>query len=100
MTNMLVTKIGRVELKNPLIAGAAEHLIEADGVRRALRTGVAAVVVKSTNESQGARDLRIEYPMPPRLITLEWGPNQKRQRKTWREMPTRRRPSKIVSTAF
>ncbi|NVO16112.1 MAG: tRNA-dihydrouridine synthase [Rhodoplanes sp.] len=49
------TSVGRVPLKNPLIAGSAEHLIEADGVRRALRAGVGAVVVKSTNESQAAR---------------------------------------------
>lgn len=51
----LRTAIGRVTLKNPLIAGSAEHLIEPDGVRRALQAGVGAVVVKSTNESQAAR---------------------------------------------
>jgi dihydroorotate dehydrogenase (NAD+) catalytic subunit len=63
MASMLATKIGRVELKNPLIAGAAEHVIDADGVRRALAAGVGAVVVKSTNESQAARDQlqRAEY---------------------------------------
>jgi dihydroorotate dehydrogenase (NAD+) catalytic subunit len=56
-------KIGRTELKNPLIAGSAEHLIDADGVRRALRAGVGAVVVKSTNRSEAARDQlqRAEY---------------------------------------
>src|SRR5262245_28365332 len=55
--------IGRVALKNPLIAGSAEHLISADGVRRALRTGVGAVVVKSINESERGRDQlqRAEY---------------------------------------
>ena len=36
----LTTTLGRVTLKNPLIAGAAEHLIDAAGVRRALQTGV------------------------------------------------------------
>lgn len=55
MTTNLTTSIGRIELKNPLIAGSAEHLIEAEGVRRALRAGAAAVVVKSTNESEAAR---------------------------------------------
>lgn len=55
--------VGRTVLKNPLIAGSAEHLIEADGVRRALRAGVGAVVVKSTNESERGRDQlqRAEY---------------------------------------
>jgi dihydroorotate dehydrogenase (NAD+) catalytic subunit len=52
----LETVVGRTRLKNPVIAGAAEHLIDADGVRRALRAGASAVVAKSTNESQAARD--------------------------------------------
>ena len=52
----LETVVGRTRLKNPIIAGAAEHLIDADGVRRALRAGASAVVAKSTNESQAARD--------------------------------------------
>lgn len=55
--------VGRVKLKNPLIAGSAEHLISGDGVRRALRAGVGAVVVKSINESERGRDQlqRAEY---------------------------------------
>src|SRR6202453_4533637 len=53
---ILETMVGPTRLKNPVIAGAAEHLIDADGVRRALRAGVSAVVAKSTNESQAARD--------------------------------------------
>ena len=63
MSDRLTTTVGRVTLKNPLIAGSAEHMIDADGVRRALQSGVAAVVVKSTNESMAARDqlLRAEY---------------------------------------
>lgn len=55
MARLNVT-VGRTALKNPLIAGPAEHLIEPDGVRRALRAGVGAVVVKSTNESERGRD--------------------------------------------
>lgn len=55
MSGNLVTAVGRVSLKNPVIAGSAEHLVEADDVRRALRAGAGAVVVKSTNESQAAR---------------------------------------------
>jgi dihydroorotate dehydrogenase len=62
MTRLNAT-VGRTILKNPLIAGSAEHHIAADGVRRALRTGVGAVVVKSTNESDRGRDQlqRAEY---------------------------------------
>jgi len=76
--------VGRIALKNPLIAGSAEHLIEADGVRRALRSGVGAVVVKSTNESERGRDQlqRAEY------MLLDHN---------WRELPwTREAPA----TAF
>jgi dihydroorotate dehydrogenase (NAD+) catalytic subunit len=55
--------VGRTALKNPLIAGPAEHLIEAGGVRCALRAGAGAVVVKSINESERGRDQlqRAEY---------------------------------------
>ncbi|WP_137929108.1 beta/alpha barrel domain-containing protein [Mesorhizobium comanense] len=55
--------VGRVELKNPLIAAAAEHMIDASGVDAAIRAGAGAVVVKSTNESEAARDQlqRAEY---------------------------------------
>src|SRR5688572_7949485 len=55
--------IGNVRLKNPVIAGAAEHLIHAEGIRAALATGVGAVVVKSNNEVPGSKDQleRSEY---------------------------------------
>jgi dihydroorotate dehydrogenase (NAD+) catalytic subunit len=68
--SVLATTVGRVTLKNPLIAGAAEHLIDADGVRRALQAGVGAVVVKSINETQAGRDQlqRAEY----RALDGEW----------------------------
>jgi len=70
--SILSTTVGRVALKNPLIAGSAEHLIDADGVRRALKAGVGAVVVKSVNESQAARDQlqRAEY----MLLDDKWNP--------------------------
>jgi dihydroorotate dehydrogenase len=63
MSDRLHTRVGTIALKNPLIAASAEHLIEAEGVRRALAAGVGAVVVKSTNESQAAKDQlqRAEY---------------------------------------
>lgn len=68
----LSTTLGQVTLKNPLIAGSAEHLIEADGIRRALKAGVGAVVVKSVNESDAARDQlqRAEY----LLLDEHWNP--------------------------
>jgi dihydroorotate dehydrogenase len=74
----LTTTFGRVTLKNPLIAGSAEHLIEVDGIRRALRAGVGAVVVKSVNESESARDQlqRAEYlVLDEHWNAVEWGPN-------------------------
>ncbi|MDQ0469810.1 hypothetical protein [Labrys wisconsinensis] len=85
MTARLQTRIGAVRLKNPLIAAAGEHLIDLAGVEAAIRAGAGAVVVKSTNESDAARDQlqRAEYvaldadwrPVPwdasaPREVTL------------------------------
>jgi len=74
----LTTTLGRVTFKNPLIAGSAEHLIEVDGIRRALKAGVGAVIVKSVNESDAARDQlqRAEYMLFDELWNpVEWGPN-------------------------
>jgi dihydroorotate dehydrogenase (NAD+) catalytic subunit len=72
MSPAIEVEIGRIRLKNPLIAGSAEHLIEAEGVRAALRAGVGAVVVKSTNRSQAARDQlqRAEY----MVLDADWRP--------------------------
>lgn len=55
MSGELGVTIGALHLKNPLIAGAAEHLIEEAGVRAALRAGAAVVVMKSTNEVEAAK---------------------------------------------
>jgi dihydroorotate dehydrogenase (NAD+) catalytic subunit len=77
MADMLETALGRVTLKNPLIAGAAEHLIDAAGVRHALQTGVGAVVVKSINESPTGRDQlqRAEYSvLDEHWREAAWGP--------------------------
>jgi dihydroorotate dehydrogenase (NAD+) catalytic subunit len=74
----LNTTIGRVALKNPLIAGSAEHMIDADGVQRALKAGAGAVVVKSVNESEAARDQlqRAEYMvLNDRWEPVPWGPD-------------------------
>ena len=37
--SVLATAVGRVTLKNPLIAGAAEHLIDAAGAASRCRCG-------------------------------------------------------------
>src|SRR5580692_4327624 len=71
-------RVGRTVLKNPIVAGSAEHFIEADAVRRALRTGVGAVVVKSVNESERGRDQlqRAEYMLFDNdWRELAWTPN-------------------------
>ena len=59
----LETRFGGVRLKNPVIAAAAEHLIEPAGIRAAIAAGAGAVVVKSTNESEAAKSqlARAEY---------------------------------------
>lgn len=63
MSGRLETRIGSLRLKNPLIAGSAEHLIDAAGVKAALDAGVAVVVAKSINETPGGKDqlTRAEY---------------------------------------
>src|SRR3954452_9552526 len=74
---VLQVSIGRTALKNPLIAGSAEHLIAADGVRRALRAGGGAVVVKATNEAEGGRDQwhRADYMLlDDQWREIEWTP--------------------------
>lgn len=55
-TNRLESRIGALTLKNPVICGAGEHTMTGDAIRAALRHGVGAVVAKSTNESQAAKD--------------------------------------------
>ena len=42
-------------LRNPIIAGPADHFIDDEGVRRAIKTGVGAVVLKSVNETRTPR---------------------------------------------
>src|SRR5690606_17478831 len=55
VTRDLSAPVGAVTLKNPVICGAGEHLIEAAGIESALAAGAAAAIVKSTNESEAAR---------------------------------------------
>jgi len=68
----LTTRVGTLTLKNPLIAAAAEHLIDEAGVRRAIAAGAGAVVVKSVNERDAAKDQlqRAEYA----VLDAQWRP--------------------------
>lgn len=78
MTDRLQVGIGALQLKNPVIAGPAEHLIDPANVRRALAAGVGAVVLKSTNESEGAREQleRAEYTvLDEHWNPVPWGPD-------------------------
>lgn len=47
--------VGRIRLKNPLICGSGEHLMDAEGITAALKKGAGAVVVKSANDSAAAK---------------------------------------------
>ena len=47
--------IGDIRLKNPIICGSAEHFIEKAGIMNAINMGAAAVVAKSSNESNAAK---------------------------------------------
>lgn len=62
--------MGAIRLKNPVLAGSGEHLIEAAGIRSALDAGAACVFMKSTNESEAARSQldRADYA----LLDSEW----------------------------
>jgi dihydroorotate dehydrogenase (NAD+) catalytic subunit len=77
----LTTRVGRTELRNPVIAGPADHFIDDEGVRRALKTGVGAVVLKSVNETQNAKDQleSAEYlALDEHWRPVPWGPGAPR----------------------
>ena len=71
----LKINLGSLPLKNPLICGSGEHLIEEAGIIMALKSGAAAVVAKSTNESKIARQQldKTDYSMVDQNLTqLDW----------------------------
>ncbi|MEI5677166.1 MULTISPECIES: hypothetical protein [unclassified Mesorhizobium] len=81
MTISLETNVGSLRLKNPVIAASGEHMIDEAGIRSAIVAGAGAVVVKSTNESQAAKDqlLRAEYvALGNDWEPVEWGPDAPR----------------------
>jgi dihydroorotate dehydrogenase (NAD+) catalytic subunit len=51
----LGVRIGALALKNPVVAGSGEATMTADQIRACLDAGAAAVVAKSTNESNAAK---------------------------------------------
>ena len=51
----LTVRLGSVELKNPVVCASGEWTMTGDDLRRALDAGAAAVVAKSTNESEAAK---------------------------------------------
>lgn len=72
----LQTRVGRLTLKNPVIAAAGEHMIDEAGIRSAIRSGAGAVVGKSTNESEAAKDQlsRAEYvALGHDWLPVRWG---------------------------
>ena len=56
MTPDVSVDLGRVRLKNPVICASGEPTLTAEGMRAAIAAGAGAVIAKSTNESQAARD--------------------------------------------
>lgn len=66
----LHTVIGTIHLKNPVICGSGEHTMTGAGIRAAIAGGAAAVVAKSTNESQAAKNQldKTDY----RLLDRDW----------------------------
>ena len=77
MSADLLATVAGLELKNPVIAGSGEATMDGETIRAAVDAGAAAVVAKSTNESEAAkRQLRdAEYVLlDEHLRPLEWGP--------------------------
>ena len=56
MSDRTAVEIGRTRLNNPVICGSGEHVMTEAGLRSALASGVGAVVAKSFNETQAAKD--------------------------------------------
>ncbi len=54
-TSRLRTRVGALELPNPLICGSGEPVMTEAGIRAALAAGVAGVIAKSVNETAAAR---------------------------------------------
>src|SRR5829696_4022468 len=51
----LSVTLGALPLRNPVVVASGEWAMSREGIRAALDAGAAAVVAKSTNESEAAR---------------------------------------------
>ncbi|WP_312527613.1 dihydroorotate dehydrogenase [Paracoccus sp. (in: a-proteobacteria)] len=74
----LSVQIGRIRLKNPVIAASGEHLISDEGIISAIAAGAGAVVMKSANESAPAQRqlLQAEYAaLDSQWNRLDWNCN-------------------------
>ncbi|MEX2454448.1 MAG: dihydroorotate dehydrogenase, partial [Rhodospirillaceae bacterium] len=49
-------QMGRIRLRNPVICGSGEHVMTEAGLKSALAAGASAVVAKSFNETQAAKE--------------------------------------------
>jgi dihydroorotate dehydrogenase (NAD+) catalytic subunit len=54
MSPRLATRIGALQLPNPVICGSGEPVMTETGIRAALRAGAAGVIAKSVNEQPAA----------------------------------------------
>jgi dihydroorotate dehydrogenase (NAD+) catalytic subunit len=69
----LSIRIGSLELKNPVVCASGEWVTTADALRGAIDAGAAAVVAKSTNESEAAK--RQLASAESALLDAEWKPS-------------------------
>jgi dihydroorotate dehydrogenase (NAD+) catalytic subunit len=74
----LSTSLGSLELKNPVVVASGEWAMTGESIRAALDAGAAAVVAKSTNESEQAR--RQLDAAAYVLLDEEWRPTERATR--------------------
>ena len=80
MPPSLAVRLGSLGLKNPVVCASGEWTMTGEGLRAALAAGAAAVVAKSTNESEAAkRQLEAAAYV---LLDEEWRPAERATRHT------------------
>jgi dihydroorotate dehydrogenase (NAD+) catalytic subunit len=80
MPPSLAVRLGSLALKNPVVCASGEWTMTVDGLRAALEAGAAAVVAKSTNESEAAK--RQLDGAAYLLLDDEWRPTERTTRQT------------------
>lgn len=76
----LAVRLGSLPLKNPVVCASGEWTTTREGLRAALEAGAAAVVAKSTNESDAAKLQLHEAAYV--LLDEEWRPTERATRQT------------------